>query len=219
MRRTVCGALLPGRWRVAVAVVAVVSAVGVLALGWWYGGERSAGTLDSVLGDPLVGFGEEYEDLLWPVTGLGTAKGLLLGVVVLAVAAVATRRRRALALAVLGPALSVGLSALVLKPLVGRTHYGDLALPSGHATSVTSMAWVLVLGFVAGGVPRARWLRAVLVVLAVLAVVGVSGAMVALERHYATDTVAGVLVATAVVGGLAVLLDRWPRRSLAGRFR
>jgi membrane-associated phospholipid phosphatase len=36
--------------------------------------------------------------------------------------------------------------------------------------------------------------------------------MVALNQHYTTDTVAGALVATAVVGAVALLLDGWLRR-------
>ena len=194
--------------------MALLSAVGVLALGARYGGSASAGLVDTALGDPLVEHVGGAEDVLWPVTALGGAPGLLLGVLALAWAAVRTRRWPALVLAVAGPLLAVLLTAFVLKPLVGRTHDGDLALPSGHATSSTALAWVLVLGFVAGGLPRAVWLRTMLVVLAVLGVVGVSLAMVALERHYATDTLAGVLVGTTVVPALAWLLDGlgWPRR-------
>ncbi|MDT7682593.1 MAG: hypothetical protein QOG57_2903, partial [Pseudonocardiales bacterium] len=44
------------------------------------------------------------------------------------------------------------------------------------------------------------------------AVLAVAGSMVALERHYATDTMAGALEATAVVGAVALLLDGWLRR-------
>jgi membrane-associated phospholipid phosphatase len=66
--------------------------------------------------------------------------------------------------------------------------------------------------FVAGGRQRPWWLRAGLVALAVLAVLGVAGSMVALNQHYTTDTVAGALVATAVVGAVALLLDGWLRR-------
>jgi membrane-associated phospholipid phosphatase len=205
--------LLPGGWRAPTGVVAVLSAVGALALGWRYGGSASAGLVDIAVGDPLIEHVGGAEDVLWPVTALGGGPGLLLGVLALAWTAIRAQRWPALVLAVAGPLLAVMLTAFLLKPLVGRTHDGDLALPSGHATSVTALAWVLVLAFVAGGLPRAVWLRITLVVLAVLGVVGVSLAMVALQRHYPTDTVAGVLVGTAVVAALAWLLDGlgWPR--------
>ncbi|WP_051580599.1 phosphatase PAP2 family protein [Pseudonocardia acaciae] len=202
--------LLSGRWRAVVVTLAAVSALGAVALGWWYAGHSSAGLLDAALGGPLVEHADGHRSYLWPVADLGSPPALLLGMIALVWAAVRTRRRPALVLAVAGPVLAVTVTEFVLKPLVGRTFEGGgLSLPSGHATSITSLAWVLVLAFVAGGLPRAGWLRATLVGLAAAAVVGVSAAMVALERHYATDTVAGVLVATAVVGAVTVAVDRW----------
>jgi membrane-associated phospholipid phosphatase len=136
-----------------------------------------------------------------------------LGVLLLALAGAAARRGwPAVALAVAGPTAAVLLVELVLKPLVGRTYEGTLALPSGHTTSIAALAWVFILVFVAGERRWPRWVLACMVAAALLTVVGVAGSMVALERHYATDTLAGALVATAVVGAVALLLDRWSRR-------
>jgi membrane-associated phospholipid phosphatase len=201
--------LLPGRWRAPVITVAVLSALGAVALGWWYGGRGSAGTVDAAVGESLIEHADGHHSVLWPVADLGSPPALLLGMIALVWSAVRTRRRPALVLAILGPLLAVAMTEFVLKPLIGRTFDGDDSLPSGHATSITSLAWVLVLAFVAGGLPRSGWLRAMLTGLAAAAVLGVSTAMVALERHYATDTVAGVLVATAVVGAVALGVDSW----------
>lgn len=207
---TVSEGLLPGRWRAPVVAVAVLSALGAVALGWWYGGQDAAGSVDAALGGPLIEHADGHHTFLWPVADLGSPPALLLGMIALVWAAVRTRRRPALVLAVLGPLLAVTMTEFVLKPLFGRTFEGSgLSLPSGHATSITSLAWVLVLAFVAGGLPRSVWLRVALTGLAAAAVLGVSTAMVALERHYATDTVAGVLVGTAVVGAVALAVDRW----------
>jgi membrane-associated phospholipid phosphatase len=105
------------------------------------------------------------------------------------------------------------ITELLLKPIIDRTHYGDLSLPSGHATSITAQITVFMLAFVAVGLPRRTWLRRLLVLLAGLVVLGVCGAMVSLERHYATDTAAGILVGIAVVGAVALVLDAWTRRT------
>jgi len=208
--------LLPGRWRETLRLLAPLSAVGVLALGWWFAGADSAGRLDLLLDGTVVEHSGQHHGLLWHISDLGSPPALPLGLLVLVLLAVLTRQRwPAVLLVVAGPVAAVLLTEFVLKPLVGRTHEGGLALPSGHTTSVTSMAWVFVLVFVAGARQRPWWLRAGLTCLAVAAVLGVAGSMIALDQHYATDTMAGALVATAVVGTLALLLDGWLRRRRA----
>ena len=210
--------LLPGRWRETLRLLAPLSAVGVLALGWWFAGADSAGRLDLLLDGTVVEHSGQHHGLLWHISDLGSPPALPLGLLALVLLAVLTRQRwPAVLLVVAGPVAAVLLTEFVLKPMVGRTYEGGLSLPSGHTTSITSMAWVFVLVFVAGGRQRRWWLRAGLVGLAVFAVLGVAGSMVALNRHYTTDTVAGALVATAVVGAVALLLDGWLRRREAVR--
>ncbi|WP_331530230.1 phosphatase PAP2 family protein [Pseudonocardia sp.] len=203
--------MLPPRWRLAATSVVVVGALGVAALGWWYADGRAAGPLDSVIDDRLISRGEGYEHLLWPLADLGSPPALVLGMVILVVAAVRTHRRPAIVLAALGPPLASLVTELALKPLVGRTHFGGLSLPSGHATSITAQVTVYLLAFAAVGLPRRALLRRALIVAAPLVVLGVSGAMVSLERHYATDTVAGAMVGASVVCALALALDAWNR--------
>lgn len=218
-RRLGSRALLPGRWRELMAVLVALSAAGVTVLGVWFAGTERAGRLDRAVDGRMVTHLGVHQGVLWPISDLGSPPVLPLGILLL-VAVAARRGWPAVWLAVAGPAGAVLLTELVLKPLVGRTHEGGLALPSGHTTSIAALAWVFVLVFVAG---RARpgWLRAGLIGLAGLAVLGVAGSMVALDLHYATDTVAGALVATAVVGAIALLLDgcgrRLARRSSAER--
>jgi membrane-associated phospholipid phosphatase len=202
--------LLTGPWRAALAALVPLSALGVLVLGWRFAGAEEPGALDSRLGAELADYGEPHERLLWHVSDLGSPPVLPLGVLLLLVVAVRTGRSwSARVLVVVGPVASVLLTELVLKPVVGRTLNGlGPTLPSGHTTTVASLAWVFVLVFVAGA-GRPWWWRAGLVALAAAVVLGVAGSMVALDRHYFTDTVAGVLVATAVVGATALLLDGW----------
>lgn len=197
-----------------IGVVATLSGCGVLALSWWYAGADTAGRFDASIIEPLVVHGWQRH-LTWLVADLGSPPALLLGMVGLVVAARRTGRRAALWLAVAGPLLAVALTEFVLKPLVGRTYDGGLSLPSGRATCITSIAWVLVLAFVAVGLPAAGWLRAALVALAVSVVAAVSLAVVALQVHYPTDALAGMLVGTAVVGAVALALDRSTRFAAA----
>jgi membrane-associated phospholipid phosphatase len=207
--------LLPPGWSRVAASVVVLGALGAGGLGWWYAGGRTAGPLDTAVDDSLIAGGEPHEHLLWHLADLGSPPALVLGVAILVVAALRhqqyPRRMPAVLLAAAGPVLAAIVTEFLLKPVVDRTHYGGLSLPSGHATSITAQITVFLLVFVASGLPRRTWLRRGLVLLAGLVVVGVCGSMVSLERHYATDTVAGVLVGAAVVSLLALGLDSWAR--------
>jgi membrane-associated phospholipid phosphatase len=189
----------------------VLGALGVTGLSWWYAGGHAAGPLDSAIDDPLISRAEGHHHLLWPVADLGSPPALVLGMLILVVAAVRTHRWPAILLAVLGPPLASLVTELALKPVVGRTHFGGLSLPSGHATSITAQVTVYLLAFAAVGLPRRTWARRALIAAAPLLVAGVSGAMVSLERHYATDTVAGAMVGASAVCALALALDAWNR--------
>ena len=134
---------------------------------------------------------------------------------VLAVLAVVTvtglfRRRLDLAaLAVLAPALAVGLNTVVLKPWFGRYYDDHLAYPSGHTVSLVATVTVVAL---AVSTTRTRVLT--LVVGAGLigcAAVGMAG----LGYHYVSDVVGGAATAVAVTLGTAPLVRAtvtpWPR--------
>jgi membrane-associated phospholipid phosphatase len=193
-------------------VLVPLSAFGVLLLSWRFAGAEEPGALDSVVEDGLVRPGR-HVGLLRYLSDLGSPRALLVGILLLVLAALWSRRPwPVIVLAVAGPIASVVLTEFVLKPVVGRTHEGGLALPSGHTTTIASLGWVFVLVFVAR-TTLPWWWRAGLAALALGAVLGVAGSMVALDLHYFTDTVAGGLVATAVVGSLALLLDAWAGRS------
>jgi membrane-associated phospholipid phosphatase len=211
--------VLPERWRLLLAALVPLSGLGVLVLAWRFAGDEDPGRLDSVVDDGLLAHrgGHHVSQLVWLLSDLGSPPALPLGILLLVVAAVSTGRRwPAVTLAVAGPLVAVVLTEFVLKPLVGRTYNGGLALPSGHTTSIASLAWVFVLVFVASST-RPWWWRAGLALLAAAVVSAVAGAMVATDRHYFTDTVAGAMVATAVVGTLALVLDGWLRRARRSR--
>ena len=96
----------------------------------------------------------------------------------------------------------------LLKPLVHRTYWGNVVYPSGHTTAVfTLAATVTVLLLVPPQPAKAGALRVLIPVAACVLGVAVAIAVIGLQWHYFTDTVAGAAVAIGTVCGLALLLD------------
>ena len=103
--------------------------------------------------------------------------------------------------------LAAALTELVLKPLIGRTPWGD-PFPSGHVTDVAALATVLI-------VLLARMpclLRLVLAITAFLITAAVAFGVIGARLHYFTDTVGGAAVGTGTVLLTALILDLLSRR-------
>ena len=114
--------------------------------------------------------------------------------------------------AVLGAAaipVTVGLNDGLLKHLVRRTYLGDLSYPSGHTAAVFALAATVTVLLLVPPRPRSGGVLRVLIpaVACVLGVV-VAIAVIGLQWHYFTDTVAGAAVGTGTVCGLSLVLDR-----------
>jgi membrane-associated phospholipid phosphatase len=134
----------------------------------------------------------------------------------------AARRLNVAVLAVIGVPAASGITELVLKPVVHETLGGGLTYPSGHTTN--AFALVTVIAVAAHLAPRS-WLPSWLAALTVAAAVGIgciiAVAMVGLDYHYFTDTLAGAAVGTSAVLAVALGLDApaararlaWPSRS------
>jgi membrane-associated phospholipid phosphatase len=160
-----------------------------------------------------VHIGEGGKNFLLGLTTPAISMVLLLGVAVVAALA---RRWEIAALAVIGPSLALGLTELVLKPVVhrwasvvapdGKT-YTAIAFPSGHETGLVSL--LVVVALLVAHVRLTAWTRAAVLVLLVLwALLGAVG----LTRgfyHYATDTIGGMGVALVCVLGVALVIDHW----------
>jgi membrane-associated phospholipid phosphatase len=188
-----------------VGLVAVAAALtGVLA--WRYAGDAGAGRADSRIAEVLDDQPGLAHGLARLLASLGGPVPVAVALVLLAPLAGYLRGGRGLALVLLGPPTAMVTTSLVLKPLVERSKGGELAFPSGHTTSVASIAvacGVLVLGLSA--LPRALRLVAVAGLAALVLAVGVS--LVVRGLHYPTDTLGAVGVALAVVLGVALAVD------------
>lgn len=89
-----------------------------------------------------------------------------------------------------------------LQPILGYSQVGETAFPSGHTTAMASMAYAYVL------VAPRSW-RAVAAAVGVIAIFMVGAAVVVLNRHYPSDVLGGLLVASAwFFGTVAILRTR-----------
>ncbi|MGI8760317.1 MAG: phosphatase PAP2 family protein [Jatrophihabitantaceae bacterium] len=205
--------LVPPRLRATLLVVSAVAGVVLVLLAVRYAGTSSAGRLDRAIDNRLVlRVGRVHIRLSHDLANLGSASVVVAASAATAVVMLCLRRWRAAALAVLAPAVAGGVTELILKPLVDRTisdgPISGEAFPSGHATGVFSVAFVVSLLVLGGQLPRlARSARIVIAAGAILVAVATAFGLVAAAFHYTTDTIGGACVAWLVVIGVALGLD------------
>jgi undecaprenyl-diphosphatase len=149
-----------------------------------------------------------HQNLLSDIAYLGGGQMAAVLTAVLVLACLAARRVNGAVLALVSVVLAAGLTEYVLKPLVHETIGGSLTYPSGHMASLSAIfgaAGVLMLD-----PPRWRPRPGVRLLLTIgLVAVGciVAVALVGLNYHYFTDTIAGVAWGACVVLTTAFLLD------------
>lgn len=194
--------------RGAAMLTALVAALVTAVLGWRYAGDTGAGRTDRELAALLDTQYGVPRVLAEAFAALGGPLPVGVALLVLAPLAWMVRGGRGLALVLVGPPTAMITTSLVLKPLVERTRGGELAFPSGHTTSVASLAvtcGVLVLGLAT--VPRALRLLAVAGLAGLVLAVGAG--LVVRGYHYPTDTLGALGVAVAVVLCAALAVDAW----------
>jgi membrane-associated phospholipid phosphatase len=91
-----------------------------------------------------------------------------------------------------GPPVALATCELVIKPLVGRTLGGVYSYPSGSTVGAAALATVAVLA------TPIRW-RTIAVVVVSLYTLWMAVAVVGLQWHYPTDSLAGVVYGVGVV--------------------
>ena len=123
-------------------------------------------------------------------------------------------------LAVIAVGATIGLTEYVLKPLVHERIGTSLTYPSGHMASLCSV--FAVVGVLMLDPPRHRP-RPLVRLLLMLGLVAVSGivavAVIGLNFHYFTDTIAGAALAVGVALATSFPLDRPGVRRLLGAAR
>jgi membrane-associated phospholipid phosphatase len=189
------------------AVVAVLCAMAMLAMGLYYAGDTGPRGFDASIKASLDTRLAGSRDLLTFLV-LSTQPYVLIPVILLVVVAcLVLRRRRDALLALAGPAVAISANTWILKPLFDRQSIGfgiegTLAYPSGHTVSLVSTLTVLAL-LARPGLPTAV-VSAMGAVLLVAAAVG----MIELGYHYFTDIAGGTFFAVAVVFALRILIGR-----------
>ena len=191
----------------------------VAVLGVLFAHQARADWLDQAVDSPIITWpGGQGGLVLWlAFPGSLIPTGAASAAIV--VGCLLTGRLNGAVLAAVAVPAAVGLDDGLLKPLVHRTCLGVLTYPSGHTTAMFTLAAVVtVLLLVSPQRPGAGALRALIPAAACVLGVVVAIAVIGLQWHYFTDTVAGAAVGIGMVCGLALVLDlpaarRWLDRA------
>ena len=209
--RSAARQLLPAAAR-PLAVAIVAACVLVMAIqGVWLKHGMETGWVDTVVDAKVrAGFGGHpllLAMLVWPAAPVAvTAMATVLVLVCLF-----RRRYGEAALVAISVPLATAITELVLKPLIGRTSWGD-PFPSGHITSVVALATALTLLLATMPARIPRPLRLVLACTGFLIAAAVVFGVIGSNMHHFSDTVGGAAVGTGTVLLTALILDMLSRR-------
>lgn len=198
------------RRRPALVVMAACTFV-LIGLGASYSGESDPRWLDRRALNVTRGWFPERPAAARAVIDLFDPSQLLVIVALLTATCLALGRRRLAILAVLGPGVT-GVVTTLLKSLFDRTKNGDLAYPSGHMGAATALGLVAALLIVNLIEVRLRTATILVVAVTMLVAGGMTFALTVTNYHYLTDAIGGFCTAVTVVLGLALVIDRHPRR-------
>jgi membrane-associated phospholipid phosphatase len=199
--------LLPAAARPLAVAVVVVCVLVIVAQSVWIGHGMETGWVDTAVDAKVrAGLGGHHlllAVLVWPgepvpVTAIAAA---------LALACLFWRRYGEAALIAISVPLAAAITELVLKPLIGRTSWGD-PFPSGHMTNVVALA--MLLATTPAGMPHL--LRRVLALTGFLAVAAVALGVIGANMHHFSDTIGGAAVGVGTVLLTALLLDLLSKR-------
>lgn len=200
-------------WAVTVVICCVIL---VAVLGVLFAHKTKADPFDNAVDSPIIGLLRGHGDLAYRLTYPGTLYPAVLLSGIIVVICLLTGRINGALLAVAAVPVADGLDDGLLKHLVDRTYFGQLTYPSGHTTAAFAMATTIALVFLIPPQPyRARTIRVLLVAAGCLVGAIVAIAVIALQWHTFTDTVAGAAVGVGAVSALALILDLFqsvPRR-------
>ena len=190
----------------------------VAVLGVLFAHQSSADGFDHAIDSRVIAWlGGHRGLLLWLAAPGSLIPAVVLSAVIVGACLLAGRLNGAVLAAAAVP-VAVGLDEVLLKPVVDRTYWGNVVYPSGHTTAVFALAATVTVLLLPPPRPaKAAASRVLLPAAACVLGVIVAIAVIGLQWHYFTDTVAGAAVAVGTVCGLALLLDlpaarRWLAR-------
>ena len=203
--------LLPTAIRPLAVAIVVVCVLLIAVQGVWLRHGMETGWVDAAVdvkvraglgGHPLL-----LSVMVWPggpvpVTAMAAA---------LVLAYILRRRYGEAAFVAISVPLAAAIAELVLKPLIGRTSWGN-PFPSGHVTSVVALATALTVLLARKPARVPRLLRLVLACTAFLIAAAVAFGVIGANMHHFTDTVGGAAVGTGTVVLAALILDLVSRR-------
>jgi len=191
----------------AVALVACCAVI-VAVLGVLFAHQTRPDPLDHAVDAPVITwFGGHRALGSWLIFPGSLLPASVLTAAIVVCCLIARRLNGAVLAAVALPAAD-GLNDGLLKPLVHRTYLGVLTFPSGHTTAVFAMAATVTILLLAQPREGRAGAWQVLIAAAACVLAGlVAIALIGLQFHYFTDTVAGAALGTGTVWGLALVLD------------
>jgi membrane-associated phospholipid phosphatase len=202
-RPLLAGSARPWTGAVVACCVALVAVLGVL-----FAHMTKADSFDNAVDSAIVALLREHGNLAYRLTYPGTLYPAVVLSGIIVVICLLTGRLNGALLAVAAVPVADGLDDGLLKPLVDRTYFGQLTYPSGHTTAAFAMATTITLVFLIPPQPyRARTIRVLLTAAGCLVGAIVAIAVIALQWHTFTDTVAGAAVGIGAVSALALILD------------
>jgi membrane-associated phospholipid phosphatase len=189
----------------------------VAVLGVVFAHQAKADWFDHAADSPIIAWLGPHQGLALWLAHPGAPKPTAVLTAAIVVACLLTGRLNGAILAAAAVLAADGLVEALVKPLVHRTYDGAVVYPSGHTTAIVALAATVTVLLIPPRPAKAGVLR-VLVVAAAWILVGVVAiAVIGLQWHYFTDTVAGAAVGIGTVCGLALILDLPSARWLLAR--
>jgi membrane-associated phospholipid phosphatase len=193
----------------------VGSAVLTAVIGVLVAHHAQAGWFDRSVDSRIKAALAAHDGLLLSVADLVKPVHLTVLTAAVVVACVAGRRLNGALLAVVSVSAATGLTE-GLKRLVGRTLDGALVYPSGHTTGAFALAAVVtILMFCPSRHVLPFAVRLAIALAAMLTACTVAVAVIGLNWHYFSDTLAGAAVGIGTVAGVALVLDEAYRHTTA----
>ncbi len=198
--------LLPGTGSLLAVAIVVVCVLVTAVQAVWLRHGMETGWLDTAIDAKvrasLAGHPLPLAVLVWP----GSLVPTTAMAAVLTLACMFRRQYGQAAFVAISVPLAAAITELVLKPLIGRTAWGN-PFPSGHVTVVAALATALTVLLASTPARTPPFLRPAVAFTAFLMAAAVAVGVIGANMHHFTDTVGGAAVGTGTVLVTALVLD------------